>query len=101
MPNALQAQKDNGLTRRLVAFVMSGRAIARHGYSVVDDNGEAIGKVTSGTRSPSLGQNIGLAYVPIGRHRIGMHLKIEVRGEPEEATIVKPPFVTPKSTKND
>ncbi len=91
--DALQAQKDNGLTRRLVAFVMSGRAIARHGYSVVDDNGEAIGKVTSGTRSPSLGQNIGLAYVPIGRHRIGMHLKIEVRGEPEEATIVKPPFV--------
>ncbi|MEE2789757.1 MAG: glycine cleavage system aminomethyltransferase GcvT [Myxococcota bacterium] len=96
---ALVAQKARGLERRLVAFVMDGRAIARHGYAVVDDDGHRVGRVTSGTRSPTSGANIGLAYVPMGRHRVGMTLNIQVRNRVETATIVKPPFVTPGSSK--
>ena len=97
--DALVAQKESGLSRRLAAFIMDGRAIARHDYPVLDENDEIIGKVTSGTRSPTRGVNIGLAYVPIGRHRVGMPLRIQVRGRVETATIVKPPFVTPGSAK--
>jgi aminomethyltransferase len=95
--DALVAQKAEGLSRRLVAFKMQGRAIARHDYPVVDDDGIVIGQVTSGTRSPTLGENIGLAYVPIGRHKIGTAMKILVREREESAIIVKPPFVQPGS----
>ena len=98
--DALILQKEKGLERRLVAFVMDGRAIARHDYAVIDDSGTPIGRVTSGTRSPTLGANIGLAYVPTGRHRVGMSLNIQVRNRIETATIVKPPFVTPSASKS-
>ncbi|MBV71245.1 MAG: glycine cleavage system protein T [Myxococcales bacterium] len=93
----LVEQKESGVERRLVAFKMSGRAIARHGYDVVDAEGHVIGHVTSGTRSPTLGENIGLAYVPFGVHRVGSDIKIAVRNRIESGTIVKPPFVKPGS----
>ncbi|MCA9540307.1 MAG: glycine cleavage system aminomethyltransferase GcvT [Myxococcales bacterium] len=92
---ALLAQKEAGVPRQLVAFVMEGKAPPRPGYAVVDEAGSPIGRVTSGTRSPTLGTNIGLAYVPTGQHRIGAALHIEVRGRPTAATIVKPPFIQP------
>ena len=91
--DVLQEQKETGVSRRLVAFKMDGRAIARHDYPVLDEAGETIGYVTSGTRSPTLGENIGLAYVPMGQHKIGMSIRIQVRKKVETATIVKPPFV--------
>ena len=94
---ALVAQKAAGIPRRLIAFVMDGRAPARHGYPVIDEAGEAIGEVTSGTRSPTLGQNIGMAYVATGHHRRGSVIRIQVRKRVETATIVRPPFVTPGS----
>ncbi len=94
---ALRAQRAAGVPRRLVAFVMDGRAPARQGYEVVDSAGDVVGRVTSGTRSPTLGKNIGLAYVPTGQHRAGTPLRIRIRGRDETATIVKPPFVTPGS----
>lgn len=91
---ALSAQKKDGVPRRLVAFRMDGRgAPARPGYDVVDADGQPIGRVTSGTRSPTLGVNIGLAYVPDGQHKIGRPLRIAVRNKVVDATIVKPPFV--------
>lgn len=90
---ALARQKQEGVRRRLVGFQMDGRAIARHGYPVVDEGGDAIGHVTSGTRSPTLGVGIGLAYVPVGRHRPGTKIDIQVRQRTEPATIVKTPFV--------
>jgi aminomethyltransferase len=92
--DVLVEEKESGVSRRLIAFKMDGRAIARHGYPVVDESGESIGYVTSGTRSPTLSENIGLAYVPMGQHKIGMQLRIQVRKNVETATIVKPPFVT-------
>lgn len=92
--DALVAQKAAGIPRRLVAFVMNGKgAPARHGYRVLDADGNAVGHVTSGTRSPSMGQNIGMAYVPNGQHRSGTPLRIEVRKKVVEATIVKPPIL--------
>lgn len=91
--DALVAQKAAGLTRRLVAFALDGRAPARGGYAVVDAEGAPIGTVTSGTRSPSLDQNIGLAYVPMGQHRIGTPIRIQVRRAVVTGQIVKPPFV--------
>ena len=51
-------QKADGVERRLVAFKMDGRGIARHGYPVVDNEGTPIGHVTSGTRSPSPGRTL-------------------------------------------
>lgn len=91
--DALVAQKAAGLTRRLIAFRLDGRAPARGGYPVVDPNGEPIGVVTSGTRSPSLDQNIGLAYVPVGQHRVGAPIRVQVRRAVVTGQIVKPPFV--------
>lgn len=91
--DVLVDQKEAGVEERLIAFKMDGRVIARHGYPVVAEDGVQIGRVTSGTRSPSLGENIGLAYVPTGQHRIGMQIRIQVRNRIETATIVKPPFV--------
>ncbi len=91
---ALVDQKAGGIPRRLVAFRMNGKgAPARPGYPVLDAEGEPIGHVTSGTRSPTLGVNIGLAYVPTGHHKIGSPLLVKIRDKMAEATIVKPPFV--------
>ncbi len=90
---ALAAQKAAGLKRRLVAFVMDGPAIPRHGYEIVDADGQAVGHVTSGTRSPSSNKSIGLAYVPEGQQAVGQKLNVRIRQRVETATIVKPPFV--------
>ena len=92
---ALRAQRAEGVNRRLVALVMDGRAPARHGYDVVDDAGEAIGRITSGTRSPSSGQNIAMGYVPFGQHRVGSTARVQIRSRVDTATVVKPPFVQP------
>jgi aminomethyltransferase len=89
---ALIAQKEAGIPRFLVAFQMSGRAIARHGYAVIDEQGEVIGEVTSGTRSPTFGVGIGMAYVPYAMRKVGTPLKIQVRKKVEEATIVRLPL---------
>ncbi len=93
--DALLAQKAAGIPRRLVAFRLDGKAIARHGYPVVDAEGQPIGQVTSGTRSPTLGVPIGLAYVPTGQHAVGAPIRIQVRNRVESGVVVKPPFVRP------
>jgi aminomethyltransferase len=89
---ALLERKQRGLTRKLVGLEMVGRGIARHDYPVVDAAGSVIGKVTSGSPAPSLGKNIGLAYVPVAHSEIGATLRVEVRGKPIEARIVSLPF---------
>ena len=92
--DALVAQKAAGIPRRLVAFRLEGKgAPARHGYDVIDADDQAVGHVTSGTRSPSLGLNIGMAYVPTGMHKSGTPLRIRIRRKVAEATVIKPPFV--------
>lgn len=88
---ALEQQQAAGLTRKLVGFQMVGRGIARPHYKVVT-NGQEIGEVTSGGPSPTLGKNIGLAYVTIAHATIGTELDILIRGEPVRAKIVPVPF---------
>jgi aminomethyltransferase len=89
---ALLAQKAAGLTRRLVGFVMRGRGIARHDYPIVDAAGTPVGKVTSGTTAPTLGQAVGLGYVPVAMSEPGAMLEIDCRGKRVPAEVWKGPF---------
>jgi aminomethyltransferase len=88
--DALVAQRAARPKRRLVGLVVTKR-IARHGNPVVVD-GEPVGVVTSGTRSPTLGTNIALAYVPLRLARPGTELQVDVRGRLADAVVVKGPF---------
>jgi aminomethyltransferase len=91
--DALVAQKARGLTRQLVGFRIDERAIARHGYPVVDRAaGETIGTVTSGGPGISVTGAIGLAYVPVDRAAPGTTLTIDCRGKDVAATVVKGKF---------
>jgi aminomethyltransferase len=96
---ALRAQKQQGLTRQLAGFRIADdqRAIARHGYAVVDRargaGGEAvIGNVTSGGPGISVGGAIGLAYVPVAQAAAGTQLTIDCRGKDIPATVVSGKF---------
>jgi len=88
--DALVAQRASRPRKRLVGLTVSKR-IARHGSAVMLD-GEAVGVVTSGTRSPTLGTNIALAYVPLRLARPGTKLQVDVRGRLADAEVVKGPF---------
>ncbi len=92
--DALVQQKAEGVVRKLVGFEMTEKAIPRHEYRVVSLSGdnEAIGEVTSGCPSPTLGKNIGLAYVSSAFARSGTEIGIEIRGKIKSAKIVKTPF---------
>lgn len=90
--SALLARKQQGLTRKLVGIEMVGRGIARHGYNVVDEQGQVLGPVTSGSPAPSLGINVGLAYVPVAHAAVGTRLFVDIRGKAIEAKVVPIPF---------
>ena len=89
---ALLAQKEAGVTRKLVGFEMIDRGIPRHDYLVVDAYGNQIGKVTSGTQSPSLQKAIGIAYVAKEFAKEGTEIFIDIRNNKVKAKIVKFPF---------
>lgn len=89
---ALLAQKEAGITRKLVGFEMIDRGIPRHDYAIVDANGNAIGKVTSGTQSPSLQKAIGMGYVTKAFSKEGTEIFIDIRNNKIKAKIVKFPF---------
>lgn len=89
--SVLEAQKQAGVSRRLVGLRLAGRNIARHDYAVVHA-GETIGKVTSGTLSPTLGYPIALAYVASDFAKLNRQLEVEIRGKLYPATVVKRPF---------
>ena len=88
---ALKAQKAGGLSRKIVAFEMVDRGIARHGYRVLS-NGAPCGVVTSGTQTPFLKKAIGLAMVPLALTTEGTRLEIDIRGRACAAVVVKEPF---------
>jgi aminomethyltransferase len=90
---AIEQQKNEGVTRKLVGFEMLERGIPRHGYEVVDATGKVIGKVTSGTQSPSLNKAIGLAYVATAFTQPGTEIFISIRNTQVKAIIVKLPFL--------
>ncbi|WP_199118441.1 glycine cleavage system aminomethyltransferase GcvT [Pedobacter sp. ASV28] len=89
---ALLAQKEAGVARKLVGFEMIDRGIPRHDYVVVDTDGNNIGRVTSGTQSPSLQKAIGIAYVAKAFAKEGTEIFIDIRNNKVKAKVVKFPF---------
>ncbi|MCG8184115.1 glycine cleavage system aminomethyltransferase GcvT [Tenacibaculum piscium] len=89
---ALKAQKEAGVTKKLVAFELTERGIPRHDYEIVDADGTVIGRVTSGTMSPSLGKGIGLGYVTVENSKVDTAIFIQVRKKQIPAKVVKLPF---------
>jgi aminomethyltransferase len=83
----LRRIKESGPERRLAAFVMTDKAIPRHGMPI-----EGGGEVTSGTHSPMLDVGIGLGYLPAERAAPDTVITIDVRGKPRRAKIVKKPI---------
>lgn len=88
----LAAQKENGVERKLVGFEMIERGIPRHDYEIVDVAGTVIGKVTSGTQSPSLQKGIGMGYVKTAFAKVGSEIYIKIRDNKVLARVVKMPF---------
>jgi aminomethyltransferase len=88
----LAAQKQNGVERKLVGFEMIERGIPRHDYEIVDITGTVIGKVTSGTQSPSLQKGIGMGYVKTSFSKVGTEIFIKIRDNIVLARVVKMPF---------
>ena len=89
--SALLKQKEQGVTRKLIGFEMTGRGIGRDGYEVYLD-GNAAGWVSSGGPAPTLNKNIGLCYLPVDRCKIGQPIQIMIRNQPVEAVTVPTPF---------
>jgi aminomethyltransferase len=88
----LAAQKESGVSRKLIGFEMIERGIPRHDYEVFDASGNIIGKVTSGTQSPTLQKAIGLAYVKTEFSKEGSEIFIRIRENKVKAQVVKFPF---------
>jgi aminomethyltransferase len=89
---ALEELKAAGLNRALVGLEMVERGIARDGYRCLDEGGNEIGVVTSGSPSPTLGKNIALAYVPPSMTALGTPIFVEIRGQKVRAVVVATPF---------
>ena len=88
----LEKQKAEGIQQKLIGFEMIDKGIPRHDYEIKDFSGATIGKVTSGTQSPSLGKAIGMGYVRPAFARIDAQLFIKVRDKLLLAKVVKLPF---------
>ncbi len=87
----LRRQKEEGVSRRLAGFELTGRGIPRHGYPLRVD-GREVGPVTSGTFSPFLKKSIGLGYFPVEAARVGREIEVVIRGQGVSGKIVKTPF---------
>ncbi|HSU15334.1 glycine cleavage system aminomethyltransferase GcvT [Longimicrobium sp.] len=95
---ALARQKEAGVKRRLVGFRLKERGFPRPHYTVTF-NGQTVGEVTSGTLSPTLGEGIGMAYVPPEAAKPGTEIGIVIRDRAVPAEVVKPPFHTKGTVK--
>ena len=88
-----QKQKEEGVERKLAGFEVVEKGIPRKGYPLLDENGDKIGIVTSGTMSPTLKKPIGMGYLKTGYHKSGTTVFVEIRGKAIKAQVVKRPFV--------
>jgi aminomethyltransferase len=88
----LKAQKEAGVTKKLVGFELIERGIPRHDYEIVDADGNNIGIVTSGTMAPSLGKGIGMGYVKTEFAAADSEIFIQIRNNKVAAKVVKMPF---------
>ena len=88
----LEKEKANGVERKLCGFELKDKGIPRKDYEIVNESGEIIGKVTSGTMSPCLKKGIGLGYMKPEYAKVGTEIFIKVRNRNLKAEIVKLPF---------
>ena len=88
----LKKQKENGVSKKLVGFEMIEKGIPRHDYEITDADGNIIGKVTSGTMSPSLKKGIGMGYISINFSNIDSLIFIKIRNSAVKAKVVSLPF---------
>lgn len=90
---AIEKQKTDGVTKKLVGFEMIDRGIPRHDYQIADDNGNIIGKVTSGTQSPTLNKAIGMGYVNKDFAKADTEIFVVIRDKAIKAKVCKIPFL--------
>lgn len=90
--NWMLEQKQKGLSKKLVGIIGDDRRVPRHGYPVLDMNGNEIGVVTSGTSSPSLNVPIGMAYVPTNFAKENTKIQIQIGSKSIDAHVAKIPF---------
>lgn len=88
----LEKEKAAGVSRKLCCFELTNKGIPRHGYEIVNLDGEAIGAVTSGTLSPVRKIGIGMGYVKPEYAKVGTEISIRVRNRDLRAVVVRPPF---------
>ena len=88
----LEKQKEKGVAKKLIGFEMLEKGIARQGYEIKDFEGIPIGRVTSGTMSPTLGKAVGMGYVESKYAAIDTEIFISVRNTLLRAKVVKIPF---------
>ena len=89
----LKKQKENGPEKKLVGFIMEDRGIPRKDYPIKNRSGEAIGRVTSGTQSPTTKKSIGMGYVKTEYAKPQSDIYVEVRNRLLKARVEKPPFI--------
>ncbi len=89
----IENQKKNGVSKKLMGFEMIDRGIPRHDYQIADSTGKIIGKVTSGTQSPTLNKAIGMGYVASELAKPGQEIFIIIREKPIKAVLSKVPFL--------
>ena len=92
--DALVDQHDTGVDQQFVGITMLDRGVPREGYALVDDDGEPVGTLTSGTMSPTLSEGVGLGYVDTAHATPGEAVEIVVRGTRKKAEVTDLPFVS-------
>ncbi len=90
---AIEQQKTAGVSKKLVGFEMIDRGIPRHDYLIADAQGNTIGKVTSGTQSPSLNKAIGMGYVNTAFAKADTEIFVMIRDKAIKAKVCKIPFL--------
>lgn len=90
---SLKEQKDKGVSKKLVGFVMQEKGIPRSHYPIVDAEGNKIGEVTSGTQSPTLSVGVGMGYVSTPFAEVDSEIFIDIRNKKLKAKVVKLPFL--------
>ncbi|WP_129113250.1 glycine cleavage system aminomethyltransferase GcvT [Halegenticoccus tardaugens] len=91
--DALERVQAEGVDEKFVGLTLLDRGIARHGYEIVDEDDRAIGRVTSGTMSPTLGEPIALGYLPVEYADPGTRVRIVIRGRRKRAKVTTKPFL--------
>ena len=90
--SSLEKIKADGLKKKLIGLVLDEKAIPRHGYEVVTENGDVVGEVTSGTFSPSMEKGIAMIYVKTDLAKEGTRIGIKIRNNIQLGTVTKFPF---------